>query len=98
MKTAALVLAAALAFPTILPAAESVTRIPTPGGEVILPTARDTSAYNTAGYAAARRVGDTLYLSGVIAGRASGEGNDTEAFKSQVRRAFERIRATLKAS
>lgn len=78
--------------------ADEVLRIPSSGGEVILPTARDKAAYDETGYAAARRVGDTLYLSGVIAGRRPGEGNDLEAFKAQTRRAFERIRTTLAAS
>src|SRR5205085_2365014 len=40
----------------------------------------------------------TLYISGVIVARADGEGTDAEAFKTQVRRAFKSIEATLKAS
>lgn len=72
--------------------------IPSPGGEVILPTAREQRAYDEMHYAAARRAGDFLYLSGVIAGRAPGEGNDAAAFKEQLRRAFRRIQATLQAA
>lgn len=49
-------------------------RIPAPGGEVILPDAAARCAHDPYRYAAARRVGDTLYLSGVIVYRAPGEG------------------------
>jgi enamine deaminase RidA (YjgF/YER057c/UK114 family) len=37
-------------------------------------------------------------VSGVIVYRGEGEGTDAEAFKAQVRRAFQTIDATLKAS
>ena len=49
-------------------------------------------------YAAARRVGDMVYLSGVIVYRGSGEGNDVAAFKLQARRALERLRRNLEAA
>jgi enamine deaminase RidA (YjgF/YER057c/UK114 family) len=42
--------------------------------------------------------GDFVYLAGVIVGRLPGEGNDTEAFKAQLRRAFATIDRNLKAS
>lgn len=73
-------------------------RIPAPHGEVIIANARQQQSYDTIHYAPARRAGDTLYLSGVIVGRADDEGTDAEAFKAQVRRAFQAIDATLKAS
>lgn len=69
------------------------------GGEVVIATAREkAAAYDQFHYAPARRVGDTLYVSGVVVGRREGEGKDTAAFKAQVRRAFERIQATLEAA
>jgi enamine deaminase RidA (YjgF/YER057c/UK114 family) len=72
--------------------------IPAPHGAVILPTERDKRAYDEFRYAAARRADNMLYISGVIVGRREGEGNDVAAFKLQVRRAFERLQATLAAS
>jgi enamine deaminase RidA (YjgF/YER057c/UK114 family) len=73
-------------------------RIPASGGEVILATESDQKTYERMHFAAARRAGDTIYISGVIVGRAPGEGNDVAAFKDQVRRAFRRIGETLAAS
>lgn len=65
------------------PASADPLRIPAPGGEVILPTAADRRAYDLMRYAAARRVGDTLYVSGVIVHRAEGEGRDVAAFETK---------------
>ncbi|MET3664556.1 RidA family protein [Caulobacter sp. 1776] len=73
-------------------------KIPAPGGEVIIPTARSQKSYDEIKYAAARRVGDMLYVSGVIVGRAPDEGSDPESFKTQVRRAFTSLDNTLKAA
>src|SRR5579871_3724914 len=73
-------------------------RIPTPRGEVILASERDATMYELFKFAAARRVDDVLYLSGVIAGPERGETRDTEGFKAQLRRAFGQIGATLKAA
>ena len=67
-------------------------------GEVILPSEGDRRAYDAYRYAAARRAGDSVYISGVIVGRRGNEGTDVEAFKAQTRRAFERIKRTLAAS
>ena len=76
-----------------------ITRLPTPGGEVILPTDKDRlQNHDQYLYAAARRAGDFVYLAGVIVGRLPGEGNDTDAFKAQLRRAFATIERNLKAS
>jgi enamine deaminase RidA (YjgF/YER057c/UK114 family) len=72
--------------------------IPAPGGEVIIPSERQQKSYDEIKYAPARRVGDTLYVSGVIVGRAKDEGTDPESFKKQVRRAFASLDATLKAA
>ena len=76
-----------------------IKRIPAPGGEVILPTRKDQlQNHDQYLYSAARRAGDFVYLSGVIVGRLPGEGNDIEAFKGQLRRAYTTIVRNLKAS
>jgi enamine deaminase RidA (YjgF/YER057c/UK114 family) len=80
-----------------IPAVAQVKRIPASGGEVILPGADDQSNYERYSFAAVRRMGDTLYLSGLIVYRGKDEGNDVEAFKMQVRRAFKRIKERLEA-
>lgn len=79
-------------------AQEFPIRLPSPGGEVILPSAGAKKAHDEWRYAAARRAGDTLYVSGVVVFRAPGEGNDAEAFKAQARRGFEQLKRTLTAS
>ena len=73
-------------------------RIPAPHGEVILANASEKQAYDEYRYSAARRVDDMLYLSGVVIGRRQNEGNDVAAFKLQVRRGLERVKATLQAA
>jgi enamine deaminase RidA (YjgF/YER057c/UK114 family) len=72
--------------------------IPTASGEVILPTQNDKQAYDEYGYAALRRAGDVVYISGVVVGRRPDEGTDATAFKAQVRRSFRRIENYLKAA
>ena len=77
-----------------------VTRIPAPGGEVVFanPGERE-EMYDQLHYAAARRAGDFVYLSGVEAGPfQKGDRTDVNALKVQLRRAFEAIRASLVAS
>ena len=94
--TAASSLVAGAAF-----AAEPATyplKLPAPGGEVILPDARAKENHDEWRYASVRRVGDTLYVSGVIVYRPPGEGNDVGAFKLQTRRALERLRKNLDAA
>lgn len=71
--------------------------IPAPGGHAIVPTAPMQRAYDQYKFAPARRVGDFLYISGVIAGPQGKEGRDAEAFKAQVRRAFGWLKQTLEA-
>ena len=73
-------------------------RIPAPGGEVVIPSAGGQRAYAGYRFAPARRAGDFVYISGVIAGPAPGEKRDAEAFKAQVRRAFGALKRTLEAS
>ncbi|MGZ6009695.1 MAG: RidA family protein [Rhizomicrobium sp.] len=78
--------------------ATTPNKIPAPGGEVVLATEGDQKLYDRFHFSSARHAGDTLYISGVIAGRMKGEGNDVTAFKEQVRRAFGQIRTTLQAA
>jgi enamine deaminase RidA (YjgF/YER057c/UK114 family) len=73
-------------------------RIESPKGEVVLASERDVTLYERFKFASARRTGDVLYLSGVIAGPEKGEACDVEGFKAQLRRAFGQIGATLKAA
>ena len=72
--------------------------IPAPNGEIILASEGEKRAYDEYRYSAARRVDNMLYLSGVVFGRGESEGKDVAAFKLQVRRGFERIKATLHAA
>ena len=74
-------------------------RIPTPGGEVILPSEGAKRSYDQIKYASSRRVGDTLYVSGVIAGGARpGQPADAAAYKESLRRAFQAIERNLTAA
>ena len=72
--------------------------IPAHGGEVLLVSKRDVFRYENFKFAAARRAGNVLYISGVIAGPEKGESRDLEAFKDQLRRAFGDLKATLAAA
>ena len=100
MKRFALFLGALLTGTTF--AAETAPtyplRIPAPGGEVILPDAGSRANHDEWRFAAVRRIGDTLYVSGVIVYRAPNEGTDVAAFKLQARRALERLRKNLQAA
>lgn len=90
---------AVLALAAALPAAaqEYPKKIPAPGGHALIPAAGAQRAYDDYKYAPARRVGDFLYISGVIAGPMPNEGRDAEALKAQVRRAFSHIKRSLDA-
>jgi enamine deaminase RidA (YjgF/YER057c/UK114 family) len=95
----ALVLAAAApAAAQPAPAAGYPKIIPAPGGEVILPSAGFERTYEAVKYAPARRAGDFVYVSGVVAGPIGDEGRDAEAFRLQVRRAFSTLKRILAAS
>ena len=95
-----IVILSALAFAQFADAAEEKfpVRLAAPGGEVVLPDAGARKAHDEWRYAAARRVGDMVYVSGVIVNRNDGEGNDVAAFKVQARRALERLRVILEAA
>jgi enamine deaminase RidA (YjgF/YER057c/UK114 family) len=90
----------ALAAPTLVLAqtADYPRRLPTPGGEVVLPGPGGQRAHDEVGYAPARRAGDTLYISGAIVGRAPDEGNDAAAFETQVRRTLTYLDRTAAAA
>jgi enamine deaminase RidA (YjgF/YER057c/UK114 family) len=93
--------AAALASLSLAaPAAEPnfPMHIPSAGGEVILPTEGDLHSYENYRYAAARRAGDYLYISGVVAGPRQGEAADMAAFKEQLRGAFRHLQLILKTA
>jgi enamine deaminase RidA (YjgF/YER057c/UK114 family) len=96
LALATLPIAAAAQTPS--PAPFTPIHIPTPSGEVILPTAFDKQAYDEYGYAPIRRAGNWVFISGVVVGRRPTEGTDVEAFKAQVRRTFRRIDLYLKAA
>jgi len=94
-----LVAPAVLALAVALPAAaqEYPKKIPAPGGHALIPVPAMQHSYDEWKFAPARRVGDFLYISGVIAGPMKGEGRDADAFKAQVRRTFGWLRQTLAA-
>lgn len=71
--------------------------IPAPGGHVIIPGPSGQRAYDDVKYAPARRAGDYLYISGVIAGPRGEPGRDAAALTEQTRRAFRQIETVLKA-
>ena len=98
MRTAMVGLVMACGLVSAAEAEEFPRHIPSAGGEVILPSEGDVYAYENYRYAAGRRAGDYLYLSGVVAGPRDGEAHDVPAFKEQLRRAFRRLQATLRAA
>jgi enamine deaminase RidA (YjgF/YER057c/UK114 family) len=73
-----------------------VELIPAPGGAVVIPSPRHRQVYDQYGYAPARLVGDTLYVSGAIIFRLPAEGTDAAAFEAQTRRTFKALDFTLK--
>lgn len=95
LLAAALVGASAQAHAQTAPAYPRL--IPAPGGEVVIPSAGGQRAYDEIKYAPARRAGDFLYISGVIAGPRGAPERDAAAFTEQSRRAFRALEAILKA-
>ncbi|HYC99015.1 Rid family hydrolase [Brevundimonas sp.] len=99
LLTAALILAAALPGAALAQTAPTYpVRLPSSGGEVIIPSRGGQHAHDEVGYAPARRAGDTLYVSGAIVFRAEGEGTDAAAFEAQVRRTLTNLNRTLTAA
>jgi enamine deaminase RidA (YjgF/YER057c/UK114 family) len=72
-------------------------RIPTPGGEVILTTLAEHTAYDEWDYEPARRAGDYVYVSGVVVARQPEGPRTPGTFKDATRRAFTTLRARLLA-
>lgn len=72
--------------------------IAAPGGEIIIPDAESQVHHDEWRFSAARRMGDTLYVSGVIVNRRPGEGTDVPAYKQQVRRALTRLKFILESA
>lgn len=93
-----LVLSLLLPGAVLAQTAEYPKRIPSSGGEVIIPGAGWQRAYDAYRYAPARRAGDTLYVSGAIVGPAPGEGADAAAFEAQVRRTLGQLSRVLAAA
>lgn len=75
----------------------SLTCIATPGGEVVISTPAEHTAYDEWNYAPARRAGDYVYVPGVVVGRQPDGPRTTETFKTATRRAFETLRSRLQA-
>jgi enamine deaminase RidA (YjgF/YER057c/UK114 family) len=98
MLAAALLFAALAPTAVVAQSADYPQRLPSSGGEVIIPSAGHRRAYDEVGYAPARRAGDTLYVSGAIVFRADGEGTDAGAFEAQVRRTLTQLNRTLTAA
>ena len=99
------ILSAALLASALLPsvalaqaAPADPLRLPSSGGEVIIPSQGGQYAHDEVGYAPARRAGDVLYVSGAIVFRAEAEGSDTAAFEAQVRRTLTGLNRTLEAA
>jgi enamine deaminase RidA (YjgF/YER057c/UK114 family) len=74
------------------------TRIATPGGEIVISTPAEFTAYDDWNYAPARRAGGYVYVSGVVVGRQPDGPRTPETFKTATRRAFETLRSRLQAS
>ncbi len=76
-----------------------VTRVAAPGGEVVFANPREKEVmYDQFTYAATRRAGDFVYLSGLEIGPRENEGRDVEAFKLQVDRGLSILKARLEAT
>jgi enamine deaminase RidA (YjgF/YER057c/UK114 family) len=73
------------------------TRIPAPGGEVAITSAREQEFYDKWNFAPARRAGDNVYVSGVVVRQEPGTPRTPETFKAATRVAFRTLRARLQA-
>jgi len=100
MRLSSAVLLSALLAPAVMAQEPTIfpQRLPSPGGEVIIPSRGGQYAHDQVGYAPARRAGDTLNVSGAIVFRADGEGTDLAAFEGQVRRTLGGLNRTLEAA
>ncbi len=73
------------------------TRIPAPGGEVAITSAREQEFYDKWNFAPARRAGDFVYVSGVVVWEEPGTPRTPETFKMAARTAFRTLQARLRA-
>lgn len=73
-------------------------RLPATGGHALIASSVEQYAYENFGYAAARVVGNALYVSGVVIARQEGEGTDADAFRAQARRGLAQLDHTLRAA
>jgi enamine deaminase RidA (YjgF/YER057c/UK114 family) len=81
-----------------VPPYETPRRIPSSGGEVLITHPGEQRAYDEIRFAPARRVGDTLYISGVIVAVPPGAPAGPEELKAATRRTFRLIERLLKAA
>ena len=94
----ALAAAAVAASAAAQPAAAGYPKvIPAPGGHVIIQSPGAQRNYDEYKFAPARRAGDFLYISGVIAGPYGGQARDPAAFTDQTRQAFRILQTILNA-
>ena len=93
--------AAALAAPALAqpgkPADDFPKITPSAGGHVIIQSQGAQRNYDEYKFAPARRAGDFLYISGVIAGPYGGQARDSAAFTAQTRQAFRTLQSILEA-
>jgi enamine deaminase RidA (YjgF/YER057c/UK114 family) len=82
-----------------LDASPNTQRVPTPGGEaILLHDLHRTIHYGQMHFAPARREGDWVFVSGVVAAARDGVPLDLAGFEAALRRAFEQIDALLVAA
>ena len=99
MRAIFIFLACLLTAMPIAADSEFPVRIKAPGGEVILGNARERDVmHGQLTYAATRRAGDFVYISGLEIGPRTGEGRDVAAFKAQVRRGLTTIQTRLESA
>ena len=67
------------------------------GGEIILQTERDRFVYDSWHFAPARRAGDFIYVSGIIAARVPDLSPSPETFCASLRGAFRELGVQLQA-
>jgi enamine deaminase RidA (YjgF/YER057c/UK114 family) len=72
-------------------------RISTSGGEIVLNTPAEHTAYDDWDYAPARRAGEYVYVSGVVVMRQSEGPRTPDTFKDATRQAFVTLRERLQA-
>jgi enamine deaminase RidA (YjgF/YER057c/UK114 family) len=68
-----------------------------PNGEIILQTERDLFAYDSWHFAPARRVGNFIHVSGIIAARVPDHAPSPETFSESLRGAFRELGRQLQA-